>query len=176
MAPATRREALLDATERLIQREGVNALTLDAVAAEARVSKGGLLYHFESKEGLVKALVDRLVARFEERVNTPQRFVEAYVGASVRGDPRDDATAAGLVAAIAVAPALLDPLRARYAEWEQRLAADCGDPTKALLIRLALDGLWLSDLLHLAPPEVKARRDLARMLLGLAGAAAPVEA
>jgi AcrR family transcriptional regulator len=48
------REEILDATEAVIGREGVAGLTLDAVAAECDVSKGGLLHHFPSKDALVR--------------------------------------------------------------------------------------------------------------------------
>ena len=51
---------LLDAASAVIRRDGAQALTLDAVAAEAGVSKGGLLYHFKSKRELLDALVRRL--------------------------------------------------------------------------------------------------------------------
>ena len=40
------RKRLLDAAAAVVRRDGAGALTLDAVAAEAGVSKGGLLYHF----------------------------------------------------------------------------------------------------------------------------------
>ncbi|MDO8275460.1 MAG: TetR/AcrR family transcriptional regulator, partial [Serpentinimonas sp.] len=43
------RNALLEATNTVILRDGIAHLTLEAVAKEAGVSKGGLLYHFPSK-------------------------------------------------------------------------------------------------------------------------------
>ncbi len=43
------RSALLDAAERVVLRDGAGQLTMDAVAAEAGVSKGGVLYAFPSK-------------------------------------------------------------------------------------------------------------------------------
>ena len=51
------RDRLLDAAEALLVEAGPRGLTLDAVAAAARVSKGGLLYHFRSKDALVEGLV-----------------------------------------------------------------------------------------------------------------------
>ena len=53
------RGALLDAAEAVVARQGVANLTFDAVAAEAGMSKGGLLHHFRSKDRLVEALVAR---------------------------------------------------------------------------------------------------------------------
>lgn len=50
------REQILDAYEHLLVQAGERAATLDAVAAQAKVSKGGLLYHFGSKKALFEAL------------------------------------------------------------------------------------------------------------------------
>src|SRR6476661_8542517 len=51
------REAVLDAFESLLIAEGERAATLDAVARLAGVSKGGLLYHFPTKEAMISALL-----------------------------------------------------------------------------------------------------------------------
>ena len=56
---------LLDAAIDVIRRDGARALTLDAVAAEAGVSKGGLLYHFASKRALIDGLLERWLDDFE---------------------------------------------------------------------------------------------------------------
>ncbi len=53
------RSQLLDAAEAVVAAEGVRALTLDAVAARSGISKGGLLYHFRSKEDLAAAMIER---------------------------------------------------------------------------------------------------------------------
>lgn len=55
------REALLDAAEDLIVERGAAGVSLDKVAARAGVSKGGLLYHFPSKNALAQALIQRMV-------------------------------------------------------------------------------------------------------------------
>lgn len=52
-------QKVLDAAESLITRQGIGSLTMDAVAAEAGVSKGGIMHHFRSKDALVEALVSR---------------------------------------------------------------------------------------------------------------------
>jgi len=54
------REAVLDAFESLLIEEGERAATLDAVARLAGVSKGGLLYHFPTKEAMISVLLERL--------------------------------------------------------------------------------------------------------------------
>lgn len=52
-------DALLDAAEAVVAREGIASLTLDAIAAEIRMSKGGVLHHFPTKDRLVEAMVVR---------------------------------------------------------------------------------------------------------------------
>lgn len=54
------KDRILDAYEHLLVNGGSRAATLDAVAAEAGVSKGGLLYHFGSKEQLRDGMLSRL--------------------------------------------------------------------------------------------------------------------
>src|SRR5262245_38168897 len=51
--------ALLDAAEAVVARDGIARLTLDAVAAEVGMSKGGVLHHFPTKDALVEAMVVR---------------------------------------------------------------------------------------------------------------------
>lgn len=49
-------------------RDGIAALSLNAVAREAGVSKGGLLHHFPNKQALIYALFARLLAIMEEAI------------------------------------------------------------------------------------------------------------
>src|SRR5215213_3719844 len=60
---ASARDRVLDAYETLLIESGPGATTLDAVAAAADVSKGGLLYHFASKDALAEGLLQRLRER-----------------------------------------------------------------------------------------------------------------
>ena len=68
MARPSRRAQLLDAAVAVIRRDGAAALTLDAVAAEAGVSKGGVLYHFASKRALIDGLLSRWLDDFEAQL------------------------------------------------------------------------------------------------------------
>src|SRR3954464_176448 len=83
MPPARTRDRLLDAAAVVVKRDGAQALTLDAVAAEAAVSKGGLLYHFKTKRELVQAMIERWRAEFQpEMEEADAGFVRGYVKAS----------------------------------------------------------------------------------------------
>jgi len=56
---ARNREALLAAAARLVEDQGVDAVTMDSVAAEAGVGKGTVFRRFDSREGLMAALLNR---------------------------------------------------------------------------------------------------------------------
>lgn len=55
---ARNRGLLLDAAQRLIDTCGIDAVTMDAVAAAAGVGKGTVFRRFESREGLMAALLN----------------------------------------------------------------------------------------------------------------------
>lgn len=56
-------ETLLDAAICVVTRDGFAAMTLDAVAKEAGVSKGGLTHHFATKDALITAMLDHFAQR-----------------------------------------------------------------------------------------------------------------
>jgi AcrR family transcriptional regulator len=84
-----RREQILAAATRAFARSGFAATSLDAVAAEAGVSRVILYRHFESKAELYRAVLERAIARLVAAVGagdyTPES-VEALLGAAVE-DP-----------------------------------------------------------------------------------------
>jgi AcrR family transcriptional regulator len=163
------RSRLLDAAGAVVRRDGAQALTLEAVAAAAGVSKGGLLYHFKSKRELVEALVARWLAEFQHDIDAadPTSFVRGYVRAS---DPAGAvADEFGLLAALVADPAVLSAVRDQYAIWQDRVEREGSDPVDATVARLAADGLWLAELLGMAPPRGNLRERVMDRLLELAG-------
>ena len=54
-----RREAILTAAARVIARSGVRGLRVEEVASEAGVSPPLLYYHFASRQGLIRAALER---------------------------------------------------------------------------------------------------------------------
>jgi AcrR family transcriptional regulator len=158
------RDRLLDAAESVVVELGALGLTLEAVAVEAGVSKGGLLYHFPSKDQLASALVDRAVERVDTALSqladgsSPGAFTRAYIRVTM-GDGRRGAHAdplsTALLGALALDPQLLDPLRQAYSRWQQRLENDGIPAADATLVRLAVDGWWTSAVLGLPPLDAR---------------------
>ena len=65
---ADRPEIILDAAAAVLLKGGARALTIDAVAAEAGLSKGGVLHHYASKDALIAALVARELTQLREEI------------------------------------------------------------------------------------------------------------
>jgi AcrR family transcriptional regulator len=164
---------LLEAADRVVLRDGLSALTLDAVAQEAGVSKGGLLYHYGSKEALVEALLERHFAPLEralQRAETdvrPGAWTRAYIRATFGEAAAPDASTTGLLAAFVLYPSLLDGVREQVAAWHERSANDGIEPALATLLRLAADGLWINEVFGLSPLTPAAREALERQMLEL---------
>ena len=57
-----RRQQILKAAHDVALRQGIDGLTVRAVAARARLSHGLVLFHFKRKNQLVSALLDRVLA------------------------------------------------------------------------------------------------------------------
>ena len=171
-ADPTRRR-LLDAAAAVVRRDGPRGLTLDAVAVQAGLSKGGLLYHFATKDALVEALVQDWLDRFEAEVvegTADGNWARAYARAcALPRSAAERATDVALLVAVAGQPRGLEAVRRRYAAWQDRLVADARDPVDATVVRLAADGLWFADLLGLAPPTGHLRRAVSARLEELGG-------
>ncbi|GAB3229607.1 TetR/AcrR family transcriptional regulator [Glycomyces halotolerans] len=149
-AEITTRDRILNALLRILVDEGSSGVTLEKVAAEAGVSKGGLLYHFKSKTDLYDGLARRHRLVEERRIAEAKRtgVVEAFLRASEVDSPE---SAAGLWA-------LFTALRGRgelsetakedvlfiFNGWSQAIHEQLDDPVTAEIIRLVGDGLFLS--------------------------------
>ncbi|MGE5646342.1 MAG: TetR/AcrR family transcriptional regulator [Acidobacteriota bacterium] len=168
----TSKDRILDAAERVVLRDGAAHLTLDAVAAEASMSKGGLLYHYPSKDELIRCMIARLQEMFESEMDRlagldPQpagRRIRAYLNASQKPEVseftvRTSQISAALLAAVSVNPSLLEPLHERTRVLREAFHADGIDPVTAEIVRLATDGLWISSLFGAPPldPDLHAR-------------------
>lgn len=164
------KQKLIEAAARVVKLKGASQLTLDAVAQEAQVSKGGLLYHFPNKSALLKTMVMYLNDRFEqsirERVEEGATWLEAYVEMSFDPKHSQIEESAGMLTAIANDLSLLDPLAQAYEELQQQLEAS-KDPDLATIIRLAADGLWFGELFGISALTTERKAKVIAALLNL---------
>jgi len=64
----TTRDAILDATDRLLARSGYKKMTIDDLATEVGIGKGTVYLHFDSKEEIALSHIDRIVERLKSRL------------------------------------------------------------------------------------------------------------
>ncbi|EWY39353.1 TetR family transcriptional regulator [Skermanella stibiiresistens SB22] len=173
--PEVTQRRLLDVAGEIVGEDGVAALTLDAVAKRAGVSKGGLLHHFPSKQALLAAMVETMADRFmrtadelgEDDPDQRGRAARAYVRTAFSEPDTEIRRWAALSAAFMSDPNLLDGWRERLREVRARDREECADPIAALVARLAADGLWLADVGRLYDIDAETRSALAERLIAL---------
>lgn len=148
--PPRARESVLDAFETLLIAEGERAATMEATARSAGVSKGGLLYHFATKEALEAALLERMETRVADDViemsSDPSGIVAAFVRTSVMDDsPVDRALIAGSKLAQGGSVDAAHALRRVRQQWEDALRPHTRDETALQLVLLVSDGLYFNN-------------------------------
>ncbi len=172
--PIIRSDDVLDAAQEVVLEQGPARLTLDAVAAQAGISKGGLQYSFGSKEALIRAMLARQIACLDEAVAqaladepaTLGREGRAYVKGSLSEPARPENAA--LLAAVANNIHLLTDQRGAYRAMHDRLVASGTPPVLAKVVMLATDGFLLLDLLGMSPFDEEERAEVTAELCRLA--------
>ncbi|RKS09179.1 TetR family transcriptional regulator [Nocardiopsis sp. Huas11] len=156
-----RRRQLVDVTTELVAAHGYAACSLQRIADAAGITKGAVIYHFASKNAVIRAaydsVIDALTARVAEAVQTapgPAAAVDAYVESMV-GHMADHPTHVRVLAE-ALAPAtdtgvddapasptrqraLADLIAAAVAAGEYR--ADLDPATLAVIVHGAIDAV-----------------------------------
>jgi AcrR family transcriptional regulator len=145
------RDRVLDAAEAVILESGGRSFTLDAVAERAGISKGGLVYSFATKDDLVRAALEREMARFREAVRRrvgdgptePVELVLAHIQEALEEDDAATQMAAFLVTALVHAPDMLEPVRRYYRALLDPLRSAYGELHEVRHALLAVEGIFL---------------------------------
>ncbi|SDD61568.1 TetR/AcrR family transcriptional regulator [Belnapia rosea] len=168
------RALVLEAALAVIQRDGPGRLTLDAVARESGLSKGGLMHQFRTKEAVVRALLDHQIAYFEAfgrdllleaGADMPEPRLAAEIATARETAGMRRPVALAILGASASDPALLSAVRDKAAQKLETLRAEAADPDLATIRWLAARGLALSVLLGICPMAPEERERLFARLL-----------
>ncbi len=174
MRPSSR-TAILDAAFRLAGREdGAVEITFDATAKEAGVTKGGVLYHFPTRQDLVLAVVEYVALRVEEAMlaSLGKPFEQATAAERVRAYISAVETGRMTRADLAVySESLANP--AFGAPWENVLGRwltldDVTDPAERARLRtahLAADGLWIAEATGVFAPDADREATINQLLV-----------
>lgn len=138
---------ILEAVGRVVAKEGVVGTTVDAIAREAGMSKGGVLHHFSSKQDMLVGMVDLYEKRFLARRDqlaatlppTPHRLLKATVTLML-ADFDDTIPGNASVLDNAAARDRVGAMKRRFFE---EISAGVRSPEMAALVMYAIDGLWM---------------------------------
>ncbi|WP_166886897.1 MULTISPECIES: TetR/AcrR family transcriptional regulator [unclassified Burkholderia] len=169
------RDRLLDAAAELVASQGIQNLTIEAVAAAAKVTKAGLVYHFKTRDDLLAALIERVVGELdmlELRANEareaddsakPLKSSLAELSKLTFDMPEDRRLLlANLLAATSLYPHLAGPVRDFFSRSYARVAQSGPDAGQVLALVVALDGIALLEVLNLhrfTPEQRQVLRD-----------------
>lgn len=144
------RTDVLQAAAQVITRHGVTGFTIEAVAQEAGLTKGGVLHHFHSKLDLILGLITQVIESFQAQLMSemaaepegqPGRWLRAYIRVVFQADYEHASLLPALAAAVTTEPQILAWIRDSFEQSQQAAIEDGIDPVQATIIRLAVDGM-----------------------------------
>lgn len=154
--PPAARQRALDAFVDIIVSSGERAATIEAVAKAAGISKGGLLYHFGSKDALVAGLLEHLARLTEEDVAQMRADPEGATAHILRTSSQLDSDFEPVyIATVNLAQAGYDEartaLRAADEAWHAAVLEEIGDAAVARAVVLISDGIYAHAAVHGGP-------------------------
>lgn len=152
----SKRAEILDAAMRVIQNEGVKAITYESVAEEAGLTKGGLVYHFTSRDELINAVHEHMASGWERNMvsATGKDATDATEDERLGGYARAAMQSATRAELLLFLEGVTTPEHAAhwndvFNRWVPAPPVDASDAaaTERFLARLAADGLWVYEAL-----------------------------
>ncbi|CAB3975262.1 MULTISPECIES: TetR/AcrR family transcriptional regulator [Burkholderia] len=173
-APDQVRAQLLAAASDIATQHGVPALTLDAVAERAGVTKGALQYHFANKQGLLDALFRQATERFATQMAARVDADPHGYGAAARAyvhtvlDAVHPAASTDVLRVLVASMITDQDTRERWSvpmrEWARPDPVPLEHAATLMICRLAADGLWISELLDSVEVSAELRAEIVRQL------------
>lgn len=152
------RDHVLAAAEDIVTQHGAAALTFDAVAKAAGITKGGVQSSFGTKEALIAAMLRRWIQDYAHRADalagddpSLTTRVAAHVEVTRRDDDDTQRRAASLLALLLQTPEHLVDVRQWYQEQAIGLHADDPAARRARLAFLATEGAFFLRFFGLMP-------------------------
>ena len=170
------RKSVLKAAAQILVHQGMNAFTIEAVARESGMTKGGVLHHFPSKEALVNGLIDLVTEAFQLRLaaelaaeseDQPGHWLRAYIRTIFSVEFEDINLIPALAAAAVADHRIIDRIRQNVAENQMAAVRDGLHPTVATILRLAVDGVVFTRAFNLDVLDSETSRNVSKGLLSL---------
>ena len=168
------KDTIIRAAEEVVREKGARKLTLDAVAAQCGLSKGGLLHHFRTKQALLKGMLEAAVAQ-ETEIAAEYRAAAGEQGDALAARINcmfslmadDESLPRSLIAAVAEDPALLEPIKEKETRIRSEVCERSSDPELAQILLFAARGIFLGRVLGVMEPDDPVLDRLRKRLLAL---------
>jgi len=166
------REGIVDLAIEHILEEGVESLTFEGLAKRTGLTKGGILYHFPSREDLYLAIRQRVRDRYHaarQQVSKaipegPARELKAWVIAGLKNRSKLDAVSSKIMASGLWSS---EDSKAQYRQRFDEISAGAGFD-RSSIVYLATEGLWFLDLAKFSPFSSEQRQRVVDLLLRVA--------
>jgi AcrR family transcriptional regulator len=148
MSSGDARFKILETAVKVSVDQGIKGLTIDNVAAAAGMSKGGVFYHFKSKDELLESMVHHIIDQFEAECQklceAGMDTVTATIESSFSDTPDQHNRICAMVAAVAHDRTILSRASCRFEDWILEMQhAGCSRGT-ALLVAHTIDGFFIA--------------------------------
>nr|WP_120491274.1 TetR/AcrR family transcriptional regulator [Corynebacterium lactis] len=173
----SKRTLILDSIVEIIEESGMSDVTYENVATRSGMSKSGLIYHFPSRDDMIRSVHEYMAQRWEqelidaaggpaEEVSQANRL-RANLEVSI-----NTATRAELLMAIDSSsdPELREIWAKHLRRWNPPADDIATDPDAcaAFLVQMISDGIWANDYINgfsLSPQQRKALVEAAQRLI-----------
>lgn len=147
-----KKDQLLINAAKIVNEEGIQKLTMSYLAEASEITKGGILYHFESKEELLYKMNEKVINEFENNIREhianltgPYQFTRAYALATINYLTEDNHV---LLPAVFISSHEDKKSKTYWEEkikqWDDAFENDQGDQNKILELRMICDGIWFT--------------------------------
>jgi AcrR family transcriptional regulator len=165
------RNLVIEAARVIIARDGPQRLTLDAIAREAGISKGGLMHQFGNKVAVIRALLENQIEYFEKfsqnHIAThgansaePHLAAQIAVAREAISQTQPSSVAFAILGMIGEAPELMSVFRDIDVKGAEAIKAEAADPDLAMLRLFAAQGMHLTTVFGIGRLSVEDRERL----------------
>ncbi|MGQ0384295.1 MAG: TetR/AcrR family transcriptional regulator [Gammaproteobacteria bacterium] len=173
--PPAARQKILSAAREIVENRGTGALTFDELVNVSGITRGGITYHFPTKEDLLRGLLEADFVQWDaaEAAHTPcdcdpeTGRLLGFIRTLNAQDESHRRFLCGMLSAASLDPSLMDPCRQELRErlgrkkWTER-------DLRLQLVHLAAEGLMWQELFQMYQMPAPARAKLVALMEELA--------
>ncbi len=169
----SKREFLLDVATDIVAQHGLAQLTINALVLASEISKAGVIYHFKTRDDLIAALVERIIAQFDvmqrnRQSENPNPTIKSTLlelcNDTFEMPDNQRLFLTNMLAAASLYPQLIGPVQRMYGDVYQHMNQFGPDAGKAMLLAAAFDGITLLELLNFHQFSAEQRQILRQAL------------